>query len=204
MPGDARRSVPGAGSRRSGCRRAIPSWWCSPQTGSARAVGRRARGATCRRVHGPEDETERLQTTPRSSTPAGSPRTRSSSSTGAGLDPIALRPPPGEHAYGRVRRIRQGRARPRLGSGIRSSSTRSPRHRREPATGATGARPPRSPGPVSSRARTSRSSRRTRSGGRMPLRSAGAEVELRERPGGHGDALWRAEFPRMVSWAARG
>lgn len=35
------------------------------------------------------------------------------------------------------------------------------------------------------------------------LRSAGANVVLRERIGSHGDALWRGEFPLMVAWAFR-
>jgi enterochelin esterase-like enzyme len=33
------------------------------------------------------------------------------------------------------------------------------------------------------------------------LRAAGGEVVLAERPGSHGAALWRREFPRMVAWA---
>ncbi|ONH28863.1 esterase [Pseudofrankia asymbiotica] len=33
------------------------------------------------------------------------------------------------------------------------------------------------------------------------LRDAGADVVLSERPAPHGDALWRAEFPLMVTWA---
>jgi enterochelin esterase-like enzyme len=33
------------------------------------------------------------------------------------------------------------------------------------------------------------------------LRTAGADVVLRERDGTHGEALWRAEFPLMVKWA---
>lgn len=33
------------------------------------------------------------------------------------------------------------------------------------------------------------------------LRAAGADVVMRERPGTHGDALWRAEFPLMAAWA---
>ena len=33
------------------------------------------------------------------------------------------------------------------------------------------------------------------------LQHAGADVVLRERDGGHGDAFWFEEFPRMVSWA---
>jgi enterochelin esterase-like enzyme len=33
------------------------------------------------------------------------------------------------------------------------------------------------------------------------LRDAGADVVLNERPGSHGDAFWRAEFPLMVAWA---
>ena len=33
------------------------------------------------------------------------------------------------------------------------------------------------------------------------LRDAGADVVMTERVGSHGDALWRAEFPLMVSWA---
>ena len=35
------------------------------------------------------------------------------------------------------------------------------------------------------------------------LRDAGAEVEMRTRISGHGDELWRGEFPRMVAWAFR-
>jgi enterochelin esterase-like enzyme len=33
------------------------------------------------------------------------------------------------------------------------------------------------------------------------LRGAGADVVFTERDAGHGSALWRAEFPRMVAWA---
>jgi enterochelin esterase-like enzyme len=33
------------------------------------------------------------------------------------------------------------------------------------------------------------------------LRDAGADVAMAEREGGHGDAFWRAELPRMVAWA---
>ena len=33
------------------------------------------------------------------------------------------------------------------------------------------------------------------------LRDAGAEVVMTERPGSHGDAFWREEFPTMVRWA---
>lgn len=33
------------------------------------------------------------------------------------------------------------------------------------------------------------------------LRDAGAEVVMAERVGSHGDAFWRLELPRMVSWA---
>jgi enterochelin esterase-like enzyme len=33
------------------------------------------------------------------------------------------------------------------------------------------------------------------------LREAGADVVLAERVAGHDDAMWRAEFPRMVAWA---
>ncbi len=33
------------------------------------------------------------------------------------------------------------------------------------------------------------------------LRDAGADVVMRERVAGHGGALWRGEFPRMVAWA---
>ena len=33
------------------------------------------------------------------------------------------------------------------------------------------------------------------------LRDAGAEVELTERVGDHGDPFWAAEFPLMVAWA---
>ena len=33
------------------------------------------------------------------------------------------------------------------------------------------------------------------------LRDAGADVVMRERDAGHGDELWRAEFPAMVAWA---
>jgi enterochelin esterase-like enzyme len=36
------------------------------------------------------------------------------------------------------------------------------------------------------------------------LRAAGAEVVLRERPGEHGDAFWREEFPLMATWAFSG
>lgn len=36
------------------------------------------------------------------------------------------------------------------------------------------------------------------------LRDAGAEVVLTEREGEHGGAFWRAELPRMVSWAFGG
>jgi enterochelin esterase-like enzyme len=35
----------------------------------------------------------------------------------------------------------------------------------------------------------------------VALRAAGADVVMRERDGGHGDPLWRGEFPRMVAWA---
>jgi hypothetical protein len=33
------------------------------------------------------------------------------------------------------------------------------------------------------------------------LRDAGADVVMSERVAPHGDALWRAEFPLMVTWA---
>jgi pimeloyl-ACP methyl ester carboxylesterase len=33
------------------------------------------------------------------------------------------------------------------------------------------------------------------------LHEAGAEVVMNERPGSHGDDLWRQEFPQMVAWA---
>jgi S-formylglutathione hydrolase FrmB len=33
------------------------------------------------------------------------------------------------------------------------------------------------------------------------LRDAGADVEMTERVGDHGDPFWRAEFTRMVGWA---
>jgi enterochelin esterase-like enzyme len=33
------------------------------------------------------------------------------------------------------------------------------------------------------------------------LRDGGADVVMTERVGSHGDAFWREEFPRMVSWA---
>jgi enterochelin esterase-like enzyme len=33
------------------------------------------------------------------------------------------------------------------------------------------------------------------------LRAAGADVVMTERPGSHGDAFWREEFPLMVAWA---
>jgi enterochelin esterase-like enzyme len=33
------------------------------------------------------------------------------------------------------------------------------------------------------------------------LRGAGAEVEMTERVGNHGDPFWRDELPRMVAWA---
>ena len=33
------------------------------------------------------------------------------------------------------------------------------------------------------------------------LREAGADVTMTERPGSHGDAFWRQEFPLMVAWA---
>jgi len=33
------------------------------------------------------------------------------------------------------------------------------------------------------------------------LRAAGADVEMTERVGSHGDAFWREEFPLMVTWA---
>jgi enterochelin esterase-like enzyme len=33
------------------------------------------------------------------------------------------------------------------------------------------------------------------------LSDAGADVVARERRGGHGDAFWQDEFPRMVGWA---
>ena len=33
------------------------------------------------------------------------------------------------------------------------------------------------------------------------LRAAGADVEMTERVGSHGDAFWREEFPLMVAWA---
>jgi len=35
------------------------------------------------------------------------------------------------------------------------------------------------------------------------LGDAGAEVVMKEREGGHGDALWRAELPSMVAWALK-
>ena len=33
------------------------------------------------------------------------------------------------------------------------------------------------------------------------LRDAGADVVMTHRPGSHGDAFWREEFPLMVAWA---
>ena len=33
------------------------------------------------------------------------------------------------------------------------------------------------------------------------LRGAGADVVMTERPGSHGDAFWKNEFPLMVAWA---
>lgn len=33
------------------------------------------------------------------------------------------------------------------------------------------------------------------------LRDAGADVVMTERPGSHGDAFWKREFPLMVAWA---
>ena len=33
------------------------------------------------------------------------------------------------------------------------------------------------------------------------LRGAGADVVMTERPGSHGDAFWREEFPLMAAWA---
>ncbi len=33
------------------------------------------------------------------------------------------------------------------------------------------------------------------------LREAEADVVMHERPGSHGGAFWRAEFPLMVAWA---
>jgi len=35
----------------------------------------------------------------------------------------------------------------------------------------------------------------------VALRGAGADVVMSEKIASHGDALWRAEFPQMVSWA---
>lgn len=35
----------------------------------------------------------------------------------------------------------------------------------------------------------------------VALRSAGADVVMKERVGSHGDAFWREEFPLMVTWA---
>jgi hypothetical protein len=35
----------------------------------------------------------------------------------------------------------------------------------------------------------------------VALRDGGADVVITERVGSHGDAFWRAEFPRMVAWA---
>ena len=35
----------------------------------------------------------------------------------------------------------------------------------------------------------------------VALREAGADVEMRERFASHDDAMWREEFPRMVTWA---
>ncbi len=35
----------------------------------------------------------------------------------------------------------------------------------------------------------------------VALRDAGADVVMSQRVASHGDALWRAEFPRMVAWA---
>ncbi len=35
----------------------------------------------------------------------------------------------------------------------------------------------------------------------VALRDAGAEVVMSERAAGHGDPLWRGEFPLMVAWA---
>jgi S-formylglutathione hydrolase FrmB len=36
------------------------------------------------------------------------------------------------------------------------------------------------------------------------LREAGADVVMTERPGSHGGAFWREEFPLMVAWAFAG
>lgn len=36
------------------------------------------------------------------------------------------------------------------------------------------------------------------------LHAAGAEVEMKKRDGSHDDAMWRAEFPLMVTWAFGG
>jgi enterochelin esterase-like enzyme len=36
------------------------------------------------------------------------------------------------------------------------------------------------------------------------LGDAGAKVEMRERPAGHAQAMWREEFPLMVAWAFGG
>ena len=33
------------------------------------------------------------------------------------------------------------------------------------------------------------------------LRDAGADVILKKRAGSHGDAFWKEEVPRMISWA---
>ena len=33
------------------------------------------------------------------------------------------------------------------------------------------------------------------------LRDGGADVVMKERPGSHGDAFWKEEFPLMVAWA---
>jgi len=38
----------------------------------------------------------------------------------------------------------------------------------------------------------------------VALRDADADVVLQERAGGHGEAMWRDEFPRMVAWAFSG
>jgi len=35
----------------------------------------------------------------------------------------------------------------------------------------------------------------------VALRAAGADVVMAERPGSHGGAFWREEFPLMVGWA---
>jgi hypothetical protein len=87
------------------------------------------------------------------------------------------------------------------GSGIRMSTARFSPARRARATSRLACCRTGSRAPTSSPARWSRSSSATRPRWAAALRDAGADVVMSKRVASHGDALWRAEFPLMVTWA---